>query len=211
MIAVTDHNSAENAPAVIAAARDRAVTVLAGMEVTTAEEAHVLGLFPTLAAAMAMQAVVYDHLQPGENDEELFGLQVVANAEDEVEGMNPRLLSGATDLDVDQVVAAIHDQGGLAIACHIDREAYSLVGQLGFIPPDLALDAVEISARLTLPAARERFAEYAARPFVTASDAHDLEQLGRSPCRLRVAAPSFDELGRALAQRDGRAVLELEA
>lgn len=208
MIAVTDHNSIENAAALVRAARGSGLCVLPGMEVTTAEEAHLVALFDGLEAAQSLQELVYGRLLPGENDPELFGLQVVANEQDEVEGFNPRLLIGATTLGVGEVVAAVHELGGLAIAAHIDREAYSLVGQLGFIPPDLALDAVEISGAVALGEARGRFPEYLGRAFVTASDAHELEDLGRHPVWIEAAEASFAELRAALRGEGGRRVLE---
>lgn len=207
MIAVTDHNSAENAGAVMRAADGTGLVVIPGMEITTAEEAHVLGLFGSLDGALAMQEFVYEHLTPGENDEELFGLQVIASELDEVEGMCTRLLMGSTDLAVDQIVAAISRHGGIAVAAHIDRESFSLPGQLGFIPPDLDLAAAEISRRLTLTEARERFPEYAQYTFLAASDAHDLNQVGCNPARLLVAGTDFAEMTAALAGRDGRRVL----
>lgn len=211
MIAVTDHNSAENVGAVMRAAAGTGLVVIPGMEITTAEEAHVLGLFGTLDGALAMQEFVYEHLTPGENDEELFGLQVIASELDEVEGICTRLLIGSTDLAVDQVVAAIQQHGGIAVAAHIDRESFSLPGQLGFIPPDLGLAAVEISRRLTLAEARERFPEYGHYTFVAASDAHDLNQVGCNPTRLLVAATEFAELTLALAGQDGRHVMADDA
>jgi hypothetical protein len=208
MIAVTDHNTAENAGALMDAAADAELSVVPGLEITTAEEAHVLGLFPTLEAALAMQELVYAHLTPGENDENRFGLQVVASAADEVEGMCTRLLMGATDLDLDRLVAAIGERGGLAVAAHIDRDSYSVTSQLGFIPSDLDLAAVGISRQLSLTGARERFPEYRDRAFVSTSDAHDLDQLGTNPTQLMLAAPDFEELRLALAGQDGRHVVE---
>ena len=207
MIAVTDHNSAENAGAVMRAAAGVPLTVLPGFEVTSAEEAHVVCLFDRLANAHVFQELVYERLQAGENDENLFGLQVVANEDDEVEGMNPRLLIGATSLRIEELVAAVHSHHGLAIASHIDREMFSLVGVLGFIPPGLALDGVEISRRMSLLKARQRFPEYAHYPFVAASDAHDLNELGVNPMTLRAAAPDFAELRRALRGEEGRGLL----
>jgi len=206
MIAVTDHNSAENADAVRQAARGSGLCVLPGMEVTTVEEAHLVALFGEGEAARSLQELVYDRLQPGENDEELFGLQVVATADDEVERFEGRLLIGATTLSVGELVEAVHARGGLAIAAHIDREAYSLVGQLGFIPPDLALDAVEISGALDVAAARARFPEYRGRPFVTASDAHALAELGRHPVWIEAEEASFTELSAALRGEGGRRI-----
>jgi hypothetical protein len=208
MIAITDHNSAENVGAVIKAAATTDLVVIPGLEITTAEETHILGLFGSLASALAMQELVYEHLTLGDNDEELFGLQVVANELDEVEGMCTRLLIGATDLSVDLVVDAIRELGGIAVAAHIDRESYSLISQLGFIPPNLKLAAVDISRQLTLREARARFVEYQDYAFLSTSDAHDLSQLGSNPVQLLMAGEDFDELVLALAGRDGRRVIE---
>ncbi len=208
MIAVTDHNSAENVGAVMAAARDTALRVIPGLEITSAEEAHVLALFAELEAALSMQEIVYEHLLPGENDEELFGMQVVANEHDEVENLNKRLLIGATTLGLDSLVNAIHEREGLAVAAHIDRESFSVVGQLGFIPPDVPFDGLGISRRLSLTDARARFPEYASYAFLTASDAHELEDIGVAPSHVLVAELSLRELQLALQGREGRRVVE---
>ena len=44
IIAITDHNSAENIIAAQKAAVNKNLTVLAGMEITSSEEAHILAL-----------------------------------------------------------------------------------------------------------------------------------------------------------------------
>jgi predicted metal-dependent phosphoesterase TrpH len=207
MIAITDHNSAENTPAVIAAARKTELFVIPGIEVTTLEEAHIVGLFDGIEGALSMQELVYQNLQPGENDESSFGIQVVANEFDEVEGINKRLLIGATTLPTEKVVAEIHNRQGLAVAAHIDRDSFSLVNQLGFIPEGLNLDALEITRRMNLHQARVRFREYAAFPFIVASDAHMIEEIGKGQTRIQVACPDMAELRLALAGRKGRGVL----
>jgi predicted metal-dependent phosphoesterase TrpH len=208
MIAVTDHNSAENTSAVIAAARETDLFIVPGIEVTTSEEAHILALFDKVESALSMQALIYGGLQAGENDEDVFGIQVVANEFDEVDHINKRLLISATSLSVAEVVEAIHNRQGLAIAAHIDRESYSLVSQLGFIPQDLDLDAIEISRHMTLSAARERFKVYEGFPFITSSDAHFPGDIGASSTRFQVARPHMAELRMALAGRKGRKVIE---
>jgi PHP family Zn ribbon phosphoesterase len=206
LIAITDHNSAENVAAVRQAAQrlgDKAPAVLAGLEVTTGEEAHLLALFQDLPSALTMQAMVYSHLQEGRNDPEVFGYQIIANADDEVEEFNPRLLIGATDLPVHNLVRRIHGLGGLAIACHLDRPSYSLVGQLGMIPPDLALDAVEISW-LADPAKAGQYLNGLKLPVLSNSDAHGLDDMGRAWNELEMAAPTLAELALALAGEQGR-------
>lgn len=208
-IALTDHNSAENVPALRGAARNTGLHVIAGMEITSAEEAHIVALFPDEKSVFAMQELVYERLQPGVNDPALFGDQIIANELDEVEGINDRILLGSTTLEIGELVDAIHERGGLAIAAHIDREAFSLVGQLGFIPPDLPLDAVEISRRMSLVEARAKYPEYRGRVFVSSSDAHEIEDLGTNPTSMRLADPrDWAELKLALENREGRGVIE---
>ena len=204
VIAVTDHNSAENIGAVMAAARHTGLAVIPGIEVTTSEEVHIVGLFEDIADALAMQALVYNRLQPGENDDNLFGIQVIANEFDEVEGINRRLLIGATSLGLSEVVDAIHRLKGLAVASHIDREAFSVIGQLGFIPGDLALDAVEISRNMTLDQARTHFRKYERFALITSSDAHDIPEIGISSTNFLMSGPEMAELRLALKGERGR-------
>jgi len=102
VIGICDHNSSENVPAVVRAARDTNLKVLPGMEVTSKEEVHVLALFDTLERALRLQEIVYEHL-PGENDAEAFGPQVVVNEDHDVLGFNPRLLAGATEKKAEAV------------------------------------------------------------------------------------------------------------
>jgi PHP family Zn ribbon phosphoesterase len=208
LIAVTDHNSAENVAAVMACATGTGLAVIPGMEITTAEETHIIGLFEDVKGALLMQGLVYDHLFPGENDPDLFGLQVVANEYDEAEAINTRLLIGGTHLTLTEVVEGIHDCGGLAIAAHIDRQSFSVISQLGFIPDDLDFDALEVSPRLPLYRARLDYPEYERFPFISASDAHDLADLGTSPTRIEVALPEMAEVKLALKGCDGRKILE---
>ena len=206
IIAVTDHNSAENTPGVIRAATETDLYVIPGIEVTTSEEVHVLGLFEEVDQAFAMQRIVYDNLQAGKNDEDLFGIQVVANEFDEVETINTRLLIGATSLNLSEVVDTIHRQKGLAVAAHIDRERFSVIGQLGFIPDDLDLDAVEISKRLPIDQARNRFKEYKRFAFITASDAHDLKEIGTGSIHIHAVRAHIAELRQALKETGGRRI-----
>lgn len=207
MIAVTDHNSAENVQAVMSVAHDMDLCVIPGMEITTSEEAHIIGLFESNDKAKLMQDIVFEKLQPGENDEDLFGIQVIANEFDEVEGFNNRLLIGGTSLNLNQAVDYIHQFNGLAIAAHIDRDSYSIISQLGFIPNDLEIDAVEISRNTNLKDAVDIFKEYKRFPFITSSDSHVLEDIGIRNSRLQVEQINFNELRMALIKADGRKVI----
>ncbi|MBN2199236.1 MAG: PHP domain-containing protein [Candidatus Aminicenantes bacterium] len=201
ILGICDHNTAENTPALLRAGERNGVSVLPGLEVTSQEEVHILALFDRVESALEMQKTVYDHL-PGENDEDAFGPQVVVNDRGEVLGFNPRLLIGATTLPLGDVVRRIHELDGLAIAAHVDRESYSLIGQLGLIPDDLDLDALEVSPRTTLAEARSRYGNRF--PLTTASDAHFLRDIGAAVTEFVLEDGTVPEIRLALEGRDGR-------
>jgi len=200
VIALTDHNASENARPTVRLGEKAGVAVIPGMEVTTAEEVHVLALFGTLADAGEMQGKIYQRLQAGENDPQRFGYQVVVDEYDNVLGINRRLLLGATDMDVTTTVDYIRRYGGLAVACHVDRPAFSMTSQLGFIPPDL-FDAVELS-----PFGKaEDFADLD-YPIIRSSDAHQPADVGKAYTVFDLGAPTFAEIKMALANRGGRRI-----
>jgi 3',5'-nucleoside bisphosphate phosphatase len=207
LIAVTDHNTLENAAAVIEAARGTTLAVLPGIELTTAEEVHILGLFDAGASLGPFQAAVYRNLPDVPSKKKFVKDQVIVDAEDFVTGFSPRCLFGATLFSVHDAVGLIHDHGGLAIACHVDRESFSIVSQLGFIPPGLGLEAVEVSPRLTVAEARAALGSFDPLPMVRFSDAHKPEDIGCATTAFFVAAPSFEEIRKALAGEDGRKVI----
>ena len=135
LIAICDHNTVENAGVAIREGEKQGLQVLPGMEICSKEEVHILALFQDLDPARSMQSYVYANL-PGENKPEVFGCQVVANENDEVLAENPRLLIGATRLGLHDIVNKTHEMGGISICCHVDRPAYGVINQLGFIPAD---------------------------------------------------------------------------
>jgi predicted metal-dependent phosphoesterase TrpH len=206
MIAVCDHNSSENTEFVIRAASGYGIKVLPGMEITSSEEVHITALFESTDNLYKIQHLVYDSLS-GSNREEIFGCQAIVNDLDEVEGFNEKLLIGATSRPLEDWVKDVHDLGGLAIASHIDREAFSIIGQLGFIPPDLRLDALEVSARTGITEARREFAELYRMPFITSSDAHFIKDIGKAYTIIRMSDANLGELKMALAGVEGRMVV----
>lgn len=203
IIAISDHNSAENVEAAVRVGLENGVTVFPAMEVTTVEEAHFLALFDRTAAVLNLQNMIYENL-PGKNDPEVFGEQIIANEYDEVEGYNERLLIGASVLSVKKLTEEIHKRGGLVVAAHVDRQAFSIISQLGFIPPDLELDGLEISARITPAKAWEMFPDIKKYPLITSSDAHYLEDIGKVKTTFMLQEPTFDEFRQAFANTNGR-------
>jgi PHP family Zn ribbon phosphoesterase len=207
IIAVSDHNASANVPYVLAAAAGKNIRIVPAMEITTREEVHLLALLENLSALRELQALIDRHLF-GKNDEDRFGVQAVVNERGEVEDINTQLLLGATDLSIDEIVAAIHRLEGLAIPAHIDRESFSVLGQLGFIDDNAHFDALEISGRTGLSRGRLRYPELDRYPFLTSSDAHFLRDIGTATSALLLEAPTFAEIRMALAGQNGRRIVE---
>lgn len=205
MIAICDHNATENVEAVANIGLKNGITVLSGMEITTREEVHILGWFPNLDTMNEVQKVIYQNL-PGQNDPDRFGLQPIVDEEGYVVGFNSHLLIGATTLALEDVVSLIHHYKGLAVAAHIDRPGFGIINQLGFIPPQLELDALEVSCHMSIEEAATLFPEINHYPLITSSDAHCLDDIGRGAMKVQLPEVSFEALAQWLhsqRQREG--------
>jgi len=205
LIAVTDHNSAENVAAVLTEAEGTGITVLPGMEVQTREEVHMLCLFDTLEQVGLWQEEVYAHLPRLKNKEKVFGVQIVLDAEGNAVGHNDRLLLTSTSFSVDEVVERVRCLEGLCLPAHVDRPAYSIIANLGFIPPNLEFAGAEISYRLGLKKAREQFPQLEQYSLILSGDAHRLKEIC-ARTTLRMEAATVAEIARALRGEEGRGV-----
>jgi hypothetical protein len=206
IIGICDHNSAENVPFVMKAAQGKNLSVLPGMEVTTAEEVHVLAIFDYLDNLFELQKIIYQHLA-GQNDEKRFGIQAIVNENGEVEGLNNKLLIGSTDLSLDEIVNRIHELNGLAIAAHIDRESFSVLGQLGFIDEEIEFDALEITGNTGIERARVKYKTLNNYSFIVSSDAHFLKDIGTATTKFVLQEASISELKMAFTGQNGRCIL----
>ncbi len=204
IVGICDHNSAENVRAAQRFAANKSITVLAGMEIMSAEEVHIVALFDRVDDVLKLQDNVYCNLMPGENKPEIFGEQIIANELDEVVGYNKRLLLGATTLGVKDWVLSIHSLNGLAIASHVDRESFSIIGQLGFIPDDLMVDALEISSNISCQDALKKFPQIKNYNLVATSDAHFLQDIGKKTTAFYLAEPTVAEIKKAFLAKEDR-------
>lgn len=206
VVAICDHNSTRNIAAVCQAGRCEGVAVIGGIEVCSKEEVHVLGLFDDEESLTDMQKLIDENLQ-GENNPEFFGRQLLCDGHGEIAGEETKLLIGATGLSVEEVVEGIHLFGGLAVASHVDRESFSLLSQLGFVPEGLPIDALEVSRLCTVSQARECLPQIRNYPLMRSSDAHQLDGIGVVFTTFTGEAPSVRELRKALSGQGGREVI----
>ena len=173
-IALTDHQSARNCEAIAECARRAGLKCLYGMEACTAEEVHNLCLFDTVEQAMAMTSFVYDALPKRVNDPDVFGDQPVVTWDDDIVEMEWRILAMGCRRTIAETGAKCHELGGLFIAAHIDRSAFSVFSQLGCIPEEARYDAVELSRTASAEAWLPKSAPYAV---TRSSDAHNLDDV----------------------------------
>ncbi len=184
VIAVTDHNTVRNYRAVAEAARDRLI-VVPGLEVWSREDVHILCLFANIALAESFDRYVFNALPNRRCDADVFGQQLLFDAESRVVGWEDKLLLSPTSLSVDEICLEATRLGGVVIPAHVDK-TYGMAVQLGFVPDHLGVRVVEVSKRGRQPPITRSY------PYVVNSDAHNLSTLaGSSPWELDVALPSL--------------------
>ena len=177
VIALTDHNTCKNCPAFLKVAEAYGVVALPGMELTTTEEVHVVCLFEHLEDAMAFDAYVYEHLLNIQNEESIFGAQLIMNEEDEVIGKVDKLLINATDIDFDAVAGLMERFHGIMIPAHLDKSTTSLISNLGFIPPDSDFRIAEIKDLKNLHRLQDKYPYLKDCMIISNSDAHYLPDI----------------------------------
>ncbi len=175
-IALTDHNSCRNCPATAKVAAAAGLTFLSGMELCTAEEAHVVCLFPTVEAALAFEAVVAPTLPPLPNRPDIFGDQLVCDEQDNVCDRHAPLLAAASSISVDDVSSLVKQHGGAAFPAHIDRPSLSVTAALGTLPP-LGFAVTEATHKADPLSLCEQYPEAKGKPMLLNSDAHYLEDI----------------------------------
>ena len=169
MIAVTDHNTAENLPYVQKAADFYGLLLIPGIEITTKEEVHMLGYFPSVQAAVDFGRFLKLHMPKAKNKPALFGNQLIMDEEGTAVGEEDTLLIGASDMTLKAAAAAVRASGGVPVPAHINRGSNGLLVNLGFIPPELEFTAVEVWRALPCSHSAQ-----AGRTVLNSSDAHYL-------------------------------------
>lgn len=174
MIAITDHNSVENLAAFLSCGKDKNLVIVPGMELETREEIHLICLFETLEKAHEMQEKVYINLPDLQNREDIFGPQIITDDQDNEIGRVERMLITATKLTIDEVYSFVNSLGGVVIPAHVDRESYSILSNLGFIPDNLKFQYLEISKNCNLEDMIKKNPVLKDYQFIRSSDAHEL-------------------------------------
>lgn len=203
IIAITDHNTTRQWMAVREVGLERGLVVIGGAEINTREEVHCLALFENTETLALFQEYLDRWLPLVKNVPEKFGHQVWVDRHEQILGEEERLLLTGLNQSIEQVADKVHELKGLFIPAHVDRQAFGLYSQLGFFPKGLAVDALEVSQRVTgeFLETKELCNNFR---LVTGSDAHDPGRVGESFTWFQMQAPTFNEMKQALQGVDGR-------
>jgi len=197
MIAISDHNSTLHCELTVALGAKAGITVLRAAEVTSAEDVHSLVILPDEAARASFQQWLDSRSEKIPHNPDIFGDQVVIDENENIIAEIKYFLTAALKASIDEVEAAAHRHGALFIPAHIDRPSMSITSQLGFIPDDLYIDAVEVVGRTP----------EILYPVIRNSDAHIPEHIGRRYTDYMMESPSFGELAMAMRGESGRHII----
>jgi len=204
IFALTDHNSLANCPAYAAWAKRFGIAFLYGVEIQTAEEIHLIALFDNTQEAMEFNELLYDSLLPIPNDPDFFGDQVVIDEEGGIVRMEERALINSSVWDLDTAYQQVDSYGGLCFPAHVDATTFSIIGQLGFIPPHLDFAAVSVTANCRIDRLLTTYPWLQKYPLFACSDAHYLADIGKGTTAFYLAAPTVAEIRKAFKKEDNR-------
>lgn len=206
IVGITDHNSTKQCELIWKLAKKTNLTVIPGCEMTSREEVHCLGLFEDFDALRVFQDYLDRHLSIIPHNSSLFGYQVVVDQEENILEELDYYLGAALDVSVEEIEQKVHELSGIFIPAHVDRPRNSLYSQLGFLPPELKVDALQISKLAEETAVREKYRIGSDLTLVKFSDAHFPDDLGKTYTIFEMESPSFAEIKKALKQENGRGV-----
>lgn len=178
-IAVTDHNASMNSEAAAILGNNYGITVVPGLELETAEQIHVVCLFPDQDGLSRFQEILlssYGGAVP-RNRADLFGRQLLFNAADEVCGELDRMLLASTGITIDDSFGLAASLGGIAYPAHVDRDSYSVLTSLGALPYGYPHGFVEISCGCDREILLKNFPELENYKLLPSSDAHYIDKI----------------------------------
>ena len=199
IVALTDHNSAKNCPAFFEAAKRYDIVPIAGLELTTSEDIHLVCLFEELDSALKFDEYLQTRRVLIKNRVDVFGDQLILNAEDETVGTDEHLLPNATTVSLDEAPELIRSYGGVSYPAHIDRDANGIIAILGTLPPTPHFDCVEIRSPENVAEYTERYG-LSDKAVIVSSDSHYLTDINETNSFFELDADpdSPDEVRREL-------------
>ena len=178
IFSITDHNSGFNCTAFEEIAKEYDILFIPGIEMQTVEEIHLLGYFPNVQILNNFCSTIVKPRLPTKikNDPLRFGHQIKIDRSGDVLGEEEAMLSMPLNISIDELVERVHDFNGIAVAAHLDR-GFSVISQLGFIPPQLKFDAVEVWDISKIENIQDKFLTNSNLKIISSSDFHYLHMM----------------------------------
>lgn len=209
IIGITDHNSTLHGPLLRSLGQKNGIFVLTGAEVTSKEEVHCLTFFENDEILGRFQVYLDSFMSTIQNDPALFGYQIVVDKNEQILQEIQPLLIAAINQSIEEIEVKVHQLGGIFIPAHINKPANSLLSNLGFLPPELKADAIEISNNSNKETFLKDYPEFERFTVLKNSDAHQIEYIGRHANIFSLDTINFNEIYQALHHINGRKVKNL--
>lgn len=177
VIALTDHNTALNCPAVAKIAERNGITFIPGMELCTSEEVHIVCLFYTLENALDFSEYVKSTMAPIKNKPAVFGEQSICDENDIIIGQEDILLVTASGISTEKVVKKVAEYNGICYPAHIDRSSFSILSNLGTIDEYFGFTSAEIYDNRKEDELKKKHPHIEKLKILYDSDAHYLENM----------------------------------
>jgi len=206
IIGITDHNSTKQCKVCSEIGEKNGIFVLCGAEITTKEEVHCLTFFENDEKLFAFQKFIEAHLPDIKNDVQRFGYQLLVDEAENITGEEDILLSSALNVSIDDLADKVHELNGLFIPAHVNRPKFSLISQLGFIPPDIKADALELTRHISKEDFLKQYPYLKAFPIVQNSDSHYIDSIGEVITVFEMNKISYVEIFNTFAGKQGRKV-----
>lgn len=197
LVAITDHNCGKNVAACTKLGDDLDILVLPGMEVQTREEVHMLTYFDSIETLNAFEKQLESYRMKIPNRPDRFGHQWVMDDQDHIIEEYPYALILSLDLSIDELSDLVLKYEGILVPAHINKGSNSLLTNLGFIPPNLKFDYIEIFNQSPYPEALiETYG------VLSNSDAHSLEKINEAEYFMDVESRSLESVIKYLKRKD---------
>jgi hypothetical protein len=149
--------------------------------------------------------MVNQRLPKLKNKPDFFGEQFVVDHTGDFIRRENQLLITSANLSITETYNLVNKLGGIIIPAHINRKANGLIENLGFVPDDIPVIALEISRHITPKNAVEKFPQITGYPLIQSGDVHRLEEfIGTT--YFNIKSPSIEEIRMAIIGLEGRSL-----
>lgn len=148
-----------------------------GVELQSQEEIHLLAYFSKGTDLVLIQNWLDAHLVKKENDTNYYGHQYILDEQDQIVGEEKYSLLQSLDLDIYEIIEAVHAWQGVVVLAHVLAKRYGIVEVYNGIPQDLDYDGLEVSCPQEYRALKKRVPDLKDCLILMNSDAHRLEDI----------------------------------